>query len=346
MRVLLLLCMSVFFAAAYAQESQEDVDRLTINPYIPPYENLPAEAAKLLHTKLTQIVTANGVADNEYITRFILTARINVLTKDIVAGPPQRILQRLEITLMMGDVEADKLYSSMTISAIGIGTSEEKAYIAAIKNIKPKNAEITAFIEGSKQKIIEYYETHSAELIAEAKKLAGMQNYEEALALLSSVPNVCSKCYAECSELAPPIYYDWINADGAFCLQQARTIWAEQPNRQGAEKAMKYLSKINFAATCMPEAQKLTEQIKKKMLAEDKREWEFKMQQYKDKIEREKRQWAQYVQEYQDRHERMMAQDAQRAANQRLIIKACRDIAVERARHQPQVINYSRIYVW
>jgi uncharacterized protein involved in exopolysaccharide biosynthesis len=82
------------------------------------------------------------------------------------------------------------------------------------------------------------------------------------------------------------------------------------------------------------------------MLIEDKREWEFKMQQYKDNIEREKRQWAQYVQEYQDRHERMMAQDAQRAANQRLIIKACRDIAVERAKHQPRVINYNRILVW
>ena len=109
---------------------------------------------------------------------------------------------------------------------------------------------------------------------------------------------------------------------------------------------MEYLSKINFAASCMPEVQKLTEQIKEKMLIEDKREWEFKMQQYKDNIEREKRQWAQYVQEYQDRHERMMAQDAQRAANQRLIIKACRDIAVERAKHQPRVINFNRIMVW
>ena len=346
MRTLLCLLFSLFIMVANAQSLQEDIDRLTINPYIPPYEDLSDEAAKLLHTKLTQIVTANGVVDNEYITRFILTARINVITKDIVAGPPQRISQKLEITLMMGDIEADKLYSTMTITAMGVGTNETKAYIAAIKNIKPKNAEITAFMEESKQKIVDYYETHSEEIIAEAKKLEGMQNYVEALTLLSSVPNVCSRCYKECSELAPSIYYKWINADGAFCLQQARSIWAESPNRQGAEKAMDYLSKINFAATCMPEAQKLTEQIKAKMLVEDKREWEFKMQQYKDNIEREKRQWEQHMQEYKDKHERMMAQDAQRAANQRLIIKACRDIAVERAKHQPQVINYSRIYVW
>ena len=236
--------------------------------------------------------------------------------------------------------------ATMTISAMGVGTSETKAYIAAIKNIKPRNKEITAFMEESKRKIVDYYETHSEEIIAEAKKLASTQNYEEALTLLSSVPNVCSRCYKECSEMISPIYYKWINADGAYCLQQAQTVWAESPNRQGAEKAMDYLSKINFAATCMPEAQKLTEQIKTKMLVEDKREWEFKMQQYKDNIEREKRQWEQHVQEYRDRHERMMAQDAQRAANQRLIIKACRDIAMERAKNQPQVINYSRIYVW
>ena len=195
MRTVLLLFVSVFFAVANAQQFKDDVDRLTINPYVPPYEDLSDEAAKLLHTKLTQIVTANGVADNEYITRFILTARINVLTKDIVAGLPQRISQKLEITLMMGDVEADKLYSTMTITAMGVGTSETKAYIAAIKNIKPRNAEITAFMEESKQKIVDYYETNSEEIIAAAKKLAGMQNYEEALTLLSSVPNVCSKCY-------------------------------------------------------------------------------------------------------------------------------------------------------
>ena len=168
MRTVLLLFVSVFFAVANAQQFKDDVDRLTINPYVPPYEDLSDEAAKLLHTKLTQIVTANGVADNEYITRFILTARINVITKDIVAGPPQRISQKLEITLMMGDVEADKLYSTMTITAMGVGTSETKAYIAAIKNIKPRNAEITAFMEESKQKIVDYYETNSEEIIAEA----------------------------------------------------------------------------------------------------------------------------------------------------------------------------------
>lgn len=99
MRTVLLFFVSVFFAVAQAQQFQDDVDRLVINPYLPPYEDLPDEASKLLHTKLTQIVTANGVADNEYITRFIFTAKINVITKDIVVGPPQRISQKLEITL-------------------------------------------------------------------------------------------------------------------------------------------------------------------------------------------------------------------------------------------------------
>ncbi|MGN0047809.1 MAG: hypothetical protein ACI37U_02780 [Bacteroides sp.] len=346
MRSVLLACFALFFAVVQAQSFQEDIDRLTINPCVLPHEALSDEAAKLLQTKLLQIITANGVADNECITRFILTARINVLTKDVVPGPPQRVSMKMEITLMLGDVEADKLYSSMTIPAIGIGISETKAYMAALKNIKPGHAEVTAFMEEGKRKIMEYYETHSEAILAEAQKLAGLQNYAEALDLLSSVPNVCGKCYQACSQLAPSIYYKWINADGAACLQQARTIWAKSPNREGAEKAMEYLSRINFAADCVPDAQQLTEQIKEKMLADDKREWEFKMQQYKDNIEREKRQWAQHVQEYQDRHERIMAQDAQRAANQRLIIKACRDIAVERARYQPRVINFNRINVW
>ena len=45
MRTVLLLFVSVFFAVANAQQFKDDVDRLTINPYVPPYEDLSDEDA-------------------------------------------------------------------------------------------------------------------------------------------------------------------------------------------------------------------------------------------------------------------------------------------------------------
>lgn len=260
-----------------AQTQIEDWNRITIQSYIPPYENIPNEAAKLLQTKLSQIITENGIADNEYCVRFILTAKINVISKDIVAGPPQRISQKLEITLMLGDIEADKVYSSITIPTMGIGTSIEKSYISAIKNIHPKNSQITDFIRSGKDKIIEYYKTNCDLIMDEAKRLAKIQNYSEALFQLTSVPDVCKECYDQCSLLTSQIYTEMIDAKGLDLLRQAQGAWAEQPNKDGAARAVEYLTQINFAASCHSQVSNLMNKITQKLVNDDKREWDFKI---------------------------------------------------------------------
>ena len=144
----------------HAQERFDDIGRISIHAYVPESEELPYESHKLLETKLSQIISANGISDNENIVRFILTAKINVISKDIVAGPPQRISQKLDITFILGDIEEDKVYSQLTISTIGIGQNLEKSYISAFKNIDSKKSAITAFLQEGKEKLLAYYQTH------------------------------------------------------------------------------------------------------------------------------------------------------------------------------------------
>ena len=322
-----------------AQDRLDDVGRITIHAYVPENEDLPYEAHKLLTTKLSQIITANGIADNENFVRFVLTAKINVISKDIVAGPPQRISQKLDITLMLGDIEEDKVYSQLTISAIGVGQSYEKSFISAFKNINPKSTAITAFIREGKEKVLGYYQTHCEDLITEAKKYASLQNYEDALMLLASIPDVCTDCFEEAARIAAPIYTDMVEARGAEFLNQARAVWAKNPTREGAREATRLLSQINFAASCQPQATSLMREITDKMNEIDRREWEHQMQVYQDGIEREKRQWAQHVKEYEDR-----------VQTQRMYLKAARDVAITYAKNQPKVVtrivNYNRIILW
>lgn len=333
--ILVLLCT----ISVQAQDRLDDVGRITIHAYVPENEDLPYEAHKLLTTKLSQIITANGIADNENFVRFVLTAKINVISKDIVAGPPQRISQKLDITLMLGDIEEDKVYSQLTISAIGVGQSYEKSFISAFKNINPKSTAITAFIREGKEKVLGYYQTHCEDLITEAKKQASLQNYEDALMLLASIPDVCTDCFEEAARIAAPIYTDMVEARGAEFLNQARAVWAKNPTREGAREATRLLSQINFAASCQPQATSLMREITDKMNEIDRREWEHQMQVYQDGIEREKRQWAQQVKEYEDR-----------VQNQRMYLKAARDVAITYAKNQPKVItrivNYNRIILW
>ena len=339
MKKILVLLVLFCTLTVKAQNRLDDTGRITIHAYVPESEELPYEAHKLLETKLSQIISANGIADNENFVRFVLTAKINVISKDIVAGPPQRISQKLDVTLMLGDIEEDKVYSQLTISAIGVGQSYEKSFISAFKSINPKNTAITAFLQEGKEKVIGYYQTHCDDLIAEAKKQASLQNYEDALILLTSIPDVCTDCFDEAARIAEPIYVDMIEARGAEFLNQAQAVWAKNPTRDGAREATRLLSQINFAASCMPKATALMREITTKMNEIDRREWEHEMQVYQDGIEREKRQWTQHVREYEDR-----------VQTQRMYLKAARDVAITYAKNQPKVVtrivNYNRILLW
>ena len=319
-----------------AQTALDDIGRMTIQAYVPETEDLPQEAAKLLQTKLSQIITSNGIADNEYCERFVLTAKVNILTKDIVPGPPQRIAQKMEISLILGDMKEDKVYSTHTISTVGVGTNLNKAFIAAFKNIRPNNPQIIDFIRDGKEKVYAYYVAKCPLMLSEATALAGQQKYEEALWVLSSIPNVCKDCYEESCSLSSTIYVKMINAYGATLLKQAQTAWAKQPNKQGAENAMKYISQINSAATCMPQVNELTDEITKKLISDEKREWEFKLEQFRASQKREAEERAYAQQRY-----------AERQATNRAYISACRDVAVEYYRNRPRTVNYyTRIYAW
>lgn len=367
-RIFYLIIIVLLAFPAKSQQVSDDIGRIIICAHIPDYENLPYESHNLLHTKLMQIITTNGIADNEYIVRFVLTAKINIISKDIVAGPPQRISQKIDITLMVGDIEADKVMSTLTITTVGIGQSDEKSFISAFKNINPNDKRITDFIRDAKEKIISYYSANCYDMIDSARKQYSIQNYERALMVLTSVPDVCSECYRQSSELTERIYVDMINASGSKLLSQAQAIWSKSPDRQGAQEASKLLSKINFAASCHEQARLLMSDITEQMKKIDEREWEFKMKQYDDQVEKEKREWEQSVQEYKDRQarqkekenreweqsvqeykdrqERQKALDAEQAAQRRMIISASRDVAIEYARNQPKTINYNRIYHW
>ena len=253
-----------------AQTTLDDIGRITIQAYVPETESLPQEAAKLLQTRLSQIISSNGIADNEYCERFVLTAKVNILTKDIVPGPPQRIIQKMEITLMLGDIKEDKVYSTYTMSVVGVGTNHNKTFITAFKNIRSDDQKITNFINDGKKKIQTYYEANCQLMMTEAKSLAKQKNYEEALWILSTIPNICSSCYNESCDISSTIYIEMVNYQSSMLLKQAQSVWAKQPDKAGAEKAMQYISQINTEATCMPQVNELTEQITQKLINDEK----------------------------------------------------------------------------
>ena len=183
------------FLVAQEVPKLDDFGRIVLNTLISDQLKLPKEAKDQLENKLKQITTNYGMGGSIVNPRFIITANISVLTKDIIPGPPQMIAQNIDVTLFIGDAIENKIFSNLVVSIKGVGTNENKAFIDAIKNINTKNEKIEQFIAEAKNKIITFYATQCALYIAQAQNLKQNQKFDGAIYLLAQIPEVCSDCY-------------------------------------------------------------------------------------------------------------------------------------------------------
>ena len=262
-------------------QTKNDPSAIVISVIVPEgLEGFSDEAKNVLTNKLTQIAAANGISAFEEFGRFFITAIPSIMTKDIVPGPPQQIAQNLDITFYVADYFDQKIFAATTISCKGVGTNDNKAYIDAIKNISVNSPKLKEFVSKGKQKIIEYYEAQCNNIIAKAKSLSGQRGFEEAIYLLTSIPEAVPDCYTKALEETQTIFQQYVDHLCEVNLAHAKSAWAAEQNSAGAHKAGAYLNYIYPDARCYGEAQNLYREIKGKVLDD----WKFVMKVYQDGV--------------------------------------------------------------
>lgn len=336
----------IFVFFAFCTIMMFSQDNIFMSVVVPERENIPDEAAKQLQVKLQQLVASNGVASDDPNNRFVITAKASILTKDVIPGPPVSVSQNIEFTFIVGDAFENKVFETYTISAVGVGQNENKSFISAIKSIKPKNKELITFLSKAKQDIVSYYNIKCAQVLQEAKELAASRQYEEAIYQLMQVPNVCD-CSSECQELAIEYNSEYTINYAAQLLNEAKAVWAQSPNANGAAKAADIIACIPANTPSQHGIEVLTEEINAKLNADERREWEFKMQKYRDEQENAKREQAMRTEQQRADNEFRSRQQIADNAARRQLIEACRQVGVAYAKNQPKVVTYQRnIILW
>ncbi|MDR2972827.1 MAG: hypothetical protein LBU83_13030 [Bacteroidales bacterium] len=265
-------------------QTKNDPGSIVLTVLVPEgIDGFPDAAKIVLSNKLTQIAVANGVSAFEGYGRFFITAVPSIVTRDIVPGPPQQIAQNMDITFYIADYFDQKIFASTSISCKGVGTNENKAYIDAIKNVSPNSPKLNELVEKGKQKIIEYYESQCDNIIKKAKSLAGQKGFEEAIYLLTSIPEAVPDCFTKALAETQIIYQKYIDYLCEVNFAKARSAWAAEQNSDGAHKAGEFLSYIYPDAGCYGEANKLYLEIKSKVLDD----WKFVMKIYQDGVDLE-----------------------------------------------------------
>ena len=292
-----LLLLTLFSVSATAQP-----DRIPINVCVPE-DDLPAEAHTMLVTKLNQIVTNYGLANNGLTDRFFLTANVLVTTKDIMPGTPPRVSQKADVVLFIGDVIDNKIYGSLSLTIIGVGQNENKAFINAFQKMPVKSKALEDFMDSTKEKIVLYYQQNGNALIDNAEFLAKSGQYDEALATLLSIPDFCGEISVASQEAVLKVFQMKIDNEGEELLKQAQLLWAANQNEEIVPDVLGILQGIHpdssSSSGCDALMSKMTKYLnskkaqnersiaeaKSKVEEQEKKEWDFKMRQYEDHLE-------------------------------------------------------------
>lgn len=269
-------------------QNTENIDGLgmgiTLTVIIPEQEdNFPSGASNYLKNKLTQAAIHNGIAAGEDFSRFFITADIAMVTQDFVPGPPKQVSQNMELTLYIADLFDQKIFSSTTLPIVGVGTNETKAFISGIKGLNVRSKQMEDFMNKGKVKIIDYYNSQCDNIIKKANSIAFQKQYEEAIYLLTSVPDACTECYDKALSATEHIYQNYIDYLCDINFAKARSAWAAEQNSAGANSAGEFLSQIYPDAKCYGDATDLYNEIRGKVLDD----WKFEMKKWQDGVDLE-----------------------------------------------------------
>ncbi len=272
-----LIIISLFACALNVQAQQmSDRERLALTVWVPDNEGIiPPAAANVLENKLMQIATQNGITGSTDLLRFVFTANIDVLTKDITATAPVMQAFTLSVNMYIADGIDGKSFSSYSTTVKGVGENETKAYLSALKNLKTNNPAYQSFIEEGKSKIIAYFNAQCDFIIKKAKTLADMNQFDEAIWNLSSIPDVCPECWNKANIAAKMIFKQKIDFECKDKINMANNCWNAGQSWDAANQAGAILSTIDPNSACVNEIKPLAAKIEKRIREVDQREWKF-----------------------------------------------------------------------
>lgn len=248
---------------AGAAQAQDCIIPISVN-LDETFVNVDIASLNILENQLRRAATASGLnADGSY-TQFFITAKVDVLDKEVTSTAPVQIVQNLGVTLYIADQFHQKTFLSDYIELKGVGKSEDKSFNFALRQLNAQNSKVRSFINQGKRKILDYYDSQTEFILKDAKRAYSQQNYEEALTLCASVPT-CSKGSDAAAAFGAEVYAHYRDLLNQRLLMQASAIWAAGQDADAASEAAYLLASIDPESSCYAEAQALLKEIRKQM---------------------------------------------------------------------------------
>lgn len=286
MKYLLLLLIFVVLNTKLAlSQNDNNIGKISLSVIMPDnLEGLSIGNLSKLETKITQIITSTGLAATGYNNNFVIYPKFAIYETSIVESGLQDItISNCEISLFIKQVDNNVIFATISKPLKGSGKDKQISITNAITKINIKDLDFQSFISSGKNKIIAYYESKCGDIISKSESLVKMQDYEQALGLLMTVPEEVS-CYSKVLQKSIEAYKLYQNQKCIVQLQKARTQLASN----NYHDALNILSQIDPSTPCFKESKNLIESAASKVDQEEKKQWDVIMKVYNDEVALEK----------------------------------------------------------
>ncbi|MDG1176643.1 MAG: hypothetical protein P8N07_12740 [Flavobacteriales bacterium] len=267
---------------------KKDTLNIKLTPFVPKLEGIGQTGRQLLKDRLNSAITKIGFGGEGSNPRFVIGPSISILTSDVTSTAPTKYANTYEINFMVVDMVSETIFTSYKTEFKGVGDSPEKAFISGIRNISYENQDFMNFLKESESKILAYFEGNCSSLLTEAEAEAGIRNYDNAFALLNSVPKESASCFEQVQMKKAEYFQLSLNTNCNELLAKMKAELGKYNDASGAgfnPEAMSYYSMIDSKSECYNEAQEVYKKYTAKLNPTAKRDWEQKMVEYKDQID-------------------------------------------------------------
>lgn len=207
-----------------------------------------------LESRLTQLVTRSGLSASGYGPSFALYPVVSIAESGVVEGGMQNItVTTLEIALFIKQADNNLVFATINKRIKGSGGTLAQSINNAISQMQPGAPEYDAFIATGKKKILDYYQSQCGKIIQKAEASARMNNFEQSLATLLSVPEETGACYATAQQKAVQLYQAYSDQHCAEVVLNAKTKLALNKYEEG----LTLLASVDPTAKCYSEAKAL-----------------------------------------------------------------------------------------
>lgn len=279
--ILAVLCLPCLINA----QSSPEVGKITLSVVMPDsIEGFDILQLLRLQTKITQMVTSTGLSSSGYNNSFVIYPKFAINEFNVVESGTQDIATlNCELALFIKQVDNNVVFSTFSKLLKGNGKNKNIAIANALSKININDQSYKDFIETGKNKIVEYYETKCQDIISKSESFVKIQDFEQAIGLLMTVPDEVS-CYNMIQEKTIDVYKVYQNQKCIVQLQDARIKIASK----NYNAALEILSEIDPLTKCYKESQTLFKVIAAKVDDEDKKQWNYMMKIYNNEVELEK----------------------------------------------------------